>query len=51
MFGLGRVTGTITMRTAEVAVADPISVSRVQARLDATTFETGDPASRSRVTG
>ena len=44
MFGLGRVTGTVAVLDAELRVGDPVSRTWLQARLDATTFDTGNPA-------
>lgn len=44
MFGLGRVTGPIALRDAEVRVGNPVSRTWLQARLDATSFHTGNPA-------
>jgi polyisoprenoid-binding protein YceI len=40
MFGLGRVDGTVALRAGEVVITEPISATRLQARLDATTFDT-----------
>lgn len=44
MFGLGRVTGTIALHEAEVRIGDPVSQTWLRARLDATTFHTGNAA-------
>lgn len=44
MFGLGPVSGTVALRAGEVVITEPISASRLQARLDATTFDTRNPS-------
>jgi polyisoprenoid-binding protein YceI len=41
MFGLGRVTGTFSVREAELIVGNPATATSLNAVLDATSFETG----------
>lgn len=43
LFGLGAVTGTFTLASARILVADPPEQSTVQAAVDAATFNTGTP--------
>ncbi|MCI4065642.1 YceI family protein [Micromonospora sp. R77] len=41
LFGLGKVDGTFAVRSGTVEVAEPLSASRVQAEVDAASFNTG----------
>jgi polyisoprenoid-binding protein YceI len=41
LFGLGKVTGTVTVRDAEFSIGEPTSETTVAAVLDAASFDTG----------
>ena len=44
MFGLGRASGTVRLRDAEIVVGESMADTRVRAVLDAGSFDTGNPS-------